>query len=69
MTVKSAYSVTPKKAPCKMLFSPIVNSRDATNLENTEQETGVQKILRNGQLYILREGVLYDATGKMIISK
>ena len=30
---------------------------------------GRQQILRNGQLYVLREGVIYDATGKMIISK
>lgn len=38
-----------------------------TDLDETQQGKGtVRKFVRNGQLYILRDGVLYDSTGKKI---
>ena len=45
----------------------IVFHKDATtdivNVENAEIST--QKILRNGQIYILRNGVEYNVNGQM----
>ena len=40
----------------------------ATGIENTQAEdtAGVQKVLRDGQIYILREGKTYDIVGKEI---
>jgi hypothetical protein len=35
-------------------------------LENVSGEPGTQKLLRNGILYILRSGILYDSLGRKI---
>ena len=37
-----------------------------TALENTIVETKAKKVVENGQLIIIRNGVKYDATGKMM---
>ncbi len=41
----------------------ISTGSDAISGEKTQQ---VEKILLNGQLYILRDGQMYDATGKKV---
>lgn len=37
---------------------------DIENVSGEEQENGVQKVLMNNQVYVLREGVLYTITGQ-----
>ena len=37
-----------------------------TGSENTENRTKVHKFIQNGQLYILKNGVLYNATGAVV---
>jgi predicted heme/steroid binding protein len=40
----------------------------STDLSNVQEFEGsnVQKFVENGKLYILREGVVYDVTGKVV---
>jgi len=46
--------------------APIIRIvENATNLENVESETA-QKFIQNGNLYIMRNGVMYDVTGTIV---
>jgi hypothetical protein len=38
----------------------------STSLENTQIQTTSQKIIRDGVLYIIRNGVTYDVMGRVI---
>lgn len=38
----------------------------ATDVDNVSGETKVQKFIKNGQMYILKNGVLYNATGAVV---
>lgn len=38
----------------------------ATNIQNVEGAEKAVKFIENGKLFILREGVVYDATGRMV---
>jgi len=38
----------------------------STSIENTEKKVEVVKFFRNGQLYIQRDGIVYDALGRVI---
>ena len=53
-------------APARMRI--VFRENTATGMENIESATfgGSQKILRNGQLYILRNGVEYNANGALV---
>lgn len=39
---------------------------NATNIQNLEGSEKAVKFIENGKLFILREGVVYDATGRMV---
>lgn len=39
---------------------------NATNIQNVEGAEKAVKFIENGKLFILREGVVYDATGRMV---
>jgi hypothetical protein len=57
-----------KNAPCWQLFATIVETGPETAVEPIVQSSNVQiiKFVRNGQLYILRDGKTYNALGGMI---
>ncbi len=57
-----------KNAPCWQLFATIVEAGPETAVEPIVQSSNVQiiKFVRNGQLYILRDGKTYNALGGMI---
>ena len=59
----NASAAGPKPAPMRIVF----RENTTTGVENTVSATfgGSQKILRNGQLYILRNGVEYNVNGQM----
>jgi hypothetical protein len=38
----------------------------ATAIDNAEQEVKAVKVIRNGQLFIEKNGVLYDAQGAVV---
>ena len=44
----------------------VVEENNTTGVENIEANGEVKKFFQNGQLFILRDGVVYDATGKMV---
>ena len=39
---------------------------NATNIENIQFDEKAVKFMENGQIYILREGVVYDALGRTV---
>lgn len=57
-----ALNELPAGAPSRILF----NENNATNIQNVEGNEKAVKFIENGILYILREGVVYDATGRMV---
>ncbi len=54
----------PTSAP--MLRFEIEGENSATNIENVEAKEKAVKFLENGQIYILRDGVVFDALGRVI---
>ncbi len=52
----------PASAPERILF----HDNSATNIQNVEGAEKAVKFMENGQLYILKNGVVYDAMGKTV---
>lgn len=52
----------PASAPERILF----HDNNATNIQNVEGAEKAVKFMENGQLYILKNGVVYDAMGKTV---
>lgn len=46
--------------------SVVANLVTGTALENVASESEIVKIMREGQVYILRDGILYNALGQMV---
>ena len=53
-------------APGRRIIDLDFATENATALENTKTSENTVKFFENGKLYILREGVVYDATGRTI---
>ena len=49
-------------APIRIAFE----ENNATALDNLDANENIQKFMENGKLYIIRNGVVYDAMGKMV---
>ena len=49
-------------APARILF----NENGATGIENVEDQEKAVKFIQNGQIYIRKDGVVYDAMGRVI---
>ena len=49
-------------APERILF----HNNDATNIENVEGQEKAVKFIQNGQIFIRKDGVVYDAMGRVI---
>ncbi|MBQ7672755.1 MAG: hypothetical protein IJS49_06735, partial [Paludibacteraceae bacterium] len=49
-------------APSRILF----NENGATGIENVEGQEKAVKFIENGQIYIRKDGVVYDAMGRVI---
>ena len=47
-----------------IVITAIFKEDAATQLLEATTETKVQKVLRNGQVFILRNGITYDLTGR-----
>ena len=47
-------------------ISAIFKEGASTQLSETNAETKVQKVMRNGQVFILRNGNTYDLTGRKV---
>ena len=66
--------IAPNKAYLKISNYPtaapgvriIIEENNATDINNTESTDEVVKFIQNGQLYIKREGIVYDAMGRVI---
>ena len=50
------------QAPIRIEFA----ENNATNIESLKGNENVQKFFENGQVRIIREGVVYDATGRVV---
>ena len=44
----------------------LFNENNATNIENVEGQEKAVKFIQNGQIYIRKDGVVYDAMGRVI---
>ena len=44
----------------------LFNGNNATNIENVESQEKAVKFIQNGQLYIQKNGVVYDAMGRVV---
>jgi hypothetical protein len=44
----------------------LFNENNATNIENVEGQEKAVKFIQNGQIYIQKNGVVYDAMGRVI---
>ena len=44
----------------------IDEENNATSIERLDGKTDAVKFFENGQIYILREGVVYDALGRIV---
>ncbi|MBQ7672203.1 MAG: hypothetical protein IJS49_03910, partial [Paludibacteraceae bacterium] len=49
-------------APARILF----NENGATGIENVESQEKAVKFIQNGQIYIQKNGVAYDAMGRVV---
>ena len=47
-------------------FRIIEGTNDATNVEDLDAKVNATKLFENGKLYILRDGVKYDAIGRIV---
>lgn len=47
-------------------ISAIFKEGASTQLSENNAETKVQKVLRDGQAFILRNGIIYDLTGRKV---
>ena len=63
------YFTIPNNAPnnviskrAKIVFGP----QATTDIENAQDNVQCTKVLRDGQLYIIRDGRTYDAQGQLI---
>jgi hypothetical protein len=55
-----SYTFTVDLNQMKLTIAPL------TDIKNVEGDINVQKVLRNGQIYIIRNGVTYTATGARV---
>lgn len=53
---------SPTPAPMRMVFRP----KAPTSIDNTNVNINAVKVLRNGQLFILRNGVEYNVNGQIV---
>ncbi len=56
----------PSQAPGVRIVEIALNENNATDIQNIEGCEKAVKFFQNGNLYILRDGVVYDAMGKMV---
>jgi len=71
ITAEDTYTFTSESGDSDLRFSiirktPAVPTDIETVTGESLQTTGVQKIMYNGMLYILRSGRIYDATGALV---
>ena len=60
---------TPGQAPRRRVAMSVNDTQTTTGVENGELingENGVQKVLINGELFIIRGEKMYDAKGKLV---
>ena len=57
---------TPSTAPGRPIIAMPLSGNDATFIDNIEAANDVVKFIENGQLLILKNGVVYDVTGRII---
>jgi len=60
-----AFLAVPQGSSSPARFYLFNGENNATGVENIQSDEG-QKFMRNGQLYIIRDGVTYDALGRII---
>lgn len=59
---KAYLVIAANSAPVRIIFA----EDNATNIWNVKGSEKAVKFIENGKLFILREGVVYDATGRMV---
>lgn len=64
MPANKAYLTLPAGTPAPRRIG--FGSHTTTGVENTEASIKAEKIVRNGQLYIEREGRIYNAQGAIV---
>lgn len=63
---KGDNAIVAKESTCYDVNGNILSCPGATALSNTEVENAVVKVIRNGQVLIVREGVTYNMMGQTI---
>lgn len=58
--------ITPAQAPAGTRARFVNAPKQPTSIENTELNTQAQKLLENGQLIILKNGIKYNAQGQVL---
>ena len=64
--INSGSTIVAKESTCYDVNGNILSCPGATALSNTEVENAVVKVIRNGQVLIVREGVTYNMMGQTI---
>ena len=64
--INSGSTIVAKESTCYDVNGNILSCPGATALSNTEVENAVVKVIRNGQVLIVREGVTYNMMGQVI---
>lgn len=59
-------NAVPASAPERPIIAMPLEPDNATNLEAFEVSEKAVKFIQNGKLFIMREGVVYDATGRVV---
>ncbi|MBO4577352.1 MAG: hypothetical protein J5688_01455, partial [Paludibacteraceae bacterium] len=64
VAVEGVYTIPALKADATITIT--VEKEEATALDNNQQATRVQKMLRGGQLLIIRDGAAFNAQGQIV---
>ena len=64
VAIEGVYTIPALKADATITIT--VEKEEATALDNNQQATRVQKMLRGGQLLIIRDGAAFNAQGQIV---
>ena len=66
MPAGKAYLRIPGQGQAPSAFRIVFEENNATDINSIEESDKAVKFIENGQLYIMRNGVVYDAVGRLI---
>ncbi|MBO7546514.1 MAG: InlB B-repeat-containing protein [Paludibacteraceae bacterium] len=63
---RACLAVTPENTNAPSAFRIVEEEQNATNIQNIESNDDVVKFFENGQLFIKKNGIVYDAVGRRV---